>query len=103
MNTKLFMTISAVVMCIIGVVLSFLPLEILVYFSTTNIAFGHTLLLQILGALYFSFGLINWTARANLIGGIYGRPIAIGNFTHFMIGALALVKGYFSSHDALIL
>jgi hypothetical protein len=31
-------------------------------------------------------------ARANLIGGIYSRPVAIGNFSHFAIAAIALVK-----------
>jgi hypothetical protein len=51
-----------------------------------------TVSIQLLGAAYFSLSLINWTARANLIGGIYGRPIAIGNFTHFGIGAISLVK-----------
>jgi hypothetical protein len=38
--------------------------------------------------------MMNWTAKANLIGGIYARPLAIGNLTHFVIGALALSKGY---------
>jgi hypothetical protein len=27
-----------------------------------------------------------------MMGGIYGRPIAIGNFGHFIIAALALLK-----------
>jgi quinol-cytochrome oxidoreductase complex cytochrome b subunit len=36
--------------------------------------------------------MVNWTAKANLIGGIYGRPIAIGNFVHFVMAALALIK-----------
>jgi len=37
--------------------------------------------------------MINWTAKANLIGGIYGRPIAIGNMIHFFMGALVLMRG----------
>ena len=48
--------------------------------------------MQILGALYFGFAMLNRTAKANLIGGIYSRPVAIGNATHFLIGALALIK-----------
>lgn len=28
-----------------------------------------------------------------MIGGIYGKPIAIGHFTHFSIVSLALIKG----------
>jgi hypothetical protein len=51
-----------------------------------------SIILQIAGALYFGFAMINWTAKGNLIGGIYSRPVAIGNFAHFLIGALALIK-----------
>ena len=53
------------------------------------------LILQILGGLYFGFAMLNWTAKSNLIGGIYSRPVAIANFAHFVIGALALTKGVF--------
>ena len=49
-------------------------------------------MLQIMGALYFSFAMINWMAKGAIIGGIYNKPLAIGNFTHFFIGALALIK-----------
>jgi hypothetical protein len=45
-----------------------------------------------MGALYFSFALMNWTAKDSLIGGIYARPVSLANFSHFFIGALLLVK-----------
>jgi hypothetical protein len=38
------------------------------------------------------FGILNWMAKGTLIGGIYNRPIPIGNFMHFGVGAIALVK-----------
>ena len=94
MNTKLIMTASAILMGITGIILSFLPHEVLAYLSGSSATAVDALVLQILGALYFAFAMTNWTARANLIGGIYGRPIAVGNLTHFVIGALALVKGF---------
>jgi hypothetical protein len=34
----------------------------------------------------------NWMAKDSIIGGIYARPLSLGNFTHFLIGGLALVK-----------
>ena len=40
---------------------------------------------------------MNWMAKTVLIGGIYARPLAIGNFTHFLVGALALLKYAFSA------
>lgn len=45
-----------------------------------------------MNALYLEFGILNWMAKGTLIGGIYNRPIAIGNLTHFVVGAIALVK-----------
>lgn len=89
MNTKLLMVSSAVLMGAMGIILSFLPLEIANYLSLDD---SMSIIFQILGALYFGFAILNWTAKANLIGGIYSRPVAIGNFSHFLIGGLALIK-----------
>ena len=103
MNTKVLMTISAVIMGLLGIALSFLPQEILHYLQPGNEPLLSALILQVMGALYFAFAMINWTARSNLIGGIYGRPIAIGNLTHFVVGSLALLKGYWSQQNNIVL
>jgi hypothetical protein len=103
MNTRILMTISAFIMGVAGIILSFLPHEILTYLNSSAGGILDGLILQLLGALYFAFAMVNWTARSNLIGGIYARPVAVGNLTHFAIGALALIKGYSSSQEALIL
>lgn len=102
MNTKPVMIASAMAMGVVGVVLSFMPQEVLQYVGSDSTSI-HPIILQLMGALYFSFAMINWTAKANLIGGIYGRPIAIGNFTHFMVGALALIKTYMTSRTNVVL
>ena len=79
---------SALILGLAGIILSFLPEESASYLDIHS----HPIVLQLLGATYFGFAMINWTAKANLIGGIYGRPIAIGNFTHFVVGGIALIK-----------
>lgn len=89
MNTKLLMTISAVILGVAGIILSFMPQEVSYFLSLPE---TNSIVFQILGALYFGFAMLNWTAKANLIGGIYSKPVAIGNFTHFLIGGLALIK-----------
>jgi len=91
MNTKILMTSSALFLGIIGLLLSFLPNEIASYFNIeANIL--TILFLKMLSALYLAFGFLNWMAKGTLIGGIYNRPIAIGNLMHFGVGAIALVK-----------
>lgn len=90
------MTLSAIAMALTGVILQFFPHETLnsLGLESTGAA---PLLLQITGALYLGFAFTNWLAKAVLIGGIYARPLAIGNFAHFTIAALALVKYAFSA------
>jgi hypothetical protein len=85
------MSVSSIVLGLAGIVASFAPQELL---AALNLPATPPLpvVIQLLGALYFSFALINWTARASIIGGIYARPISLGNFAHFTVGALALAK-----------
>ncbi len=89
MNTKILMTVSSLVLGAAGIILTFMPEEVARILNSASTPF---IILQILGALYFAFAMLNWTAKGNLIGGIYSKPVAIANFTHFMIGGLALIK-----------
>jgi hypothetical protein len=91
MNTKILMTASALVLALTGVAASFAPAELLAAWGAS--ASPQTVILvQILGALSFGFAFLNWSAKGVMIGGIYARPIALGNFLHFTMGALALAK-----------
>lgn len=93
------MRASALFMAALGLAATFLPQEIVVYASGT--ASGTAVLaVQVLGALYVGFALLNWMAQGNLIGGIYSRPVAVGNLAHFLIAALALAKGWVSGLHA---
>ena len=85
------MTAASIVLGIAGISLSFFPQEITVLLEA-HITTTLTIILQLLGALYFGFAMLNWLAKDSLLGGIYGRPIVVGNMAHFVIGALALLK-----------
>ena len=96
MNTKLVMTLSAIIMATIGISASFIPHEILTFIGLpTNQPLP--LLIQVIGAMYFAFAMLNWMSKGSIIGGIYNRPIAIANWTHFVIAGLALIKGILSN------
>jgi Fe2+ transport system protein B len=91
MNTKILMILSAVFLGILGILFSFFPKEIVSYLNIEqNIV--TILVLQILSALFLGFGILNWMAKGTLIGGIYNRPIVLGNLMHFGVGAIALAK-----------
>lgn len=90
-NSKYVMIASSVVMGLLGLGASFFPKEIL---SAGGVSPAESLILivQITGALYIGFTWMNWTAKAVLIGGIYAKPLAAGNFAHFTIAAIVLIK-----------
>lgn len=96
MNTKLLMGASAIALGAAGIFLTFAPEVVLGYFGS-EVSKMPILLVQILGALYFAFGMLNWMSKASLIGGIYNRPTAVANFSHFFIAGLALIKGISSN------
>ena len=102
MNTKYLMVASSVFLGLIGVVCSFAPEDVLKYFSFENNALL-AMIIQMLGALYLAFAFLNWTAKANLIGGIYSKPISLGNTLHFVVGGLAMAKYFLKHTDASIL
>jgi hypothetical protein len=91
MSTRVLMTASAALMVVVALPATFAPAELLVATRSTNTPLG-VVVVQVAGALAAGFAMLNWMARGNLLGGIYSRPIVIGNFTHFLIAGLALVK-----------
>lgn len=68
MHTKALMVASTVVLGLAGVAASFAPAEILAGLGVPVMA------------------------PLPVLIGIYARPLSIGNFMHFMVGALALLK-----------
>ena len=96
MNTKIVMTVTSLILGGTGIFLSFAPDIVL---NNLSIQVNPTSLLlgQVIGGLYFGYGLLNWMTKESLIGGIYNRPIATANFTHFLIVGLALSKSLISN------
>jgi len=91
MKTRTLMMASSLFLGVAGLSALFAPEELLKLVSlpqTTPLP----VLIQLMGALYLSFALMNWTAKESIIGGIYLRPISIANFSHFIMGALTLIK-----------
>ena len=91
MYTRALMIFSALFMAALGLFTLFAPDKVLGMHGTPPDN-ATMLLIQMMGALYLGFASLNWAARGVLIGGIYARPVAIGNFTHFTIVAIMLAK-----------
>jgi len=85
------MTASALALALLGLPCIFAPEIVLQSLAGSSTA-GTELIVQITGALYLGFAALNWMGKGNLIGGIYGRPVAIGNLLHFLVAAIAIFK-----------
>lgn len=95
MNTQLLMTASSLILVLAGVFALFAP-DALLPDDTADLERMYVLI-QLLGALYFAFALMNWTAKDSAIGGIHARPVSLANFGHFFVGTLLLAKYQLSS------
>ena len=91
MNTKLLLGATAGLMAAAGLVLQFAPHEVLAA-AGYGASGPAPLVLQLLGALYLGFALLNWMSKGVRMGGIYARPLAMGNLLHGVAGAGALLR-----------
>ena len=98
--TKTLMIISAIFLAVNGFGLSFFPNEISLLLTNDN---NHIfiLIIQILGALYLGFSYVNWMSKNSLIGGIYNKPLLIGNTLHFLTASIAMIKLVFKFENNL--
>ena len=85
------MTAAAVAMGGAGVLLQFAPVETITWLGARADAVT-SLLGQVAGALLLGFAMLNWMTRRARMGGIYARPLVMGNLLHFVSGGLALLK-----------
>ena len=90
MNSKWLLTVSSLCLAVAGAVCLFAPEELLAAFNLPSEP-KLSVFVQLTGALYLAFALTNWTAKGSMIGGIYSRPLSVGNFLHFTVGTLALL------------
>lgn len=85
------MTLSAAVLALAGLGLTFAPAEVLARLTRATDT-SLVLTLQVTGAFSCGFAMLNWMARGMTLGGIYGRPIIVANVTRWTIASLALLK-----------
>jgi hypothetical protein len=97
MNSKILMTISAIVLAVPGLGALFAPQELLTYLGAPASGFLPPLV-QLFAAALLGLAMTDWAVRGSKVGGIYNRPIALGNLMHFLVGAFTLVHVAMRGH-----
>lgn len=91
MPGRLILTVSAIVLFIAGGATLFAPDE-LARALDPSASRGLAVIIQLVGSGFLGFALMNWMSRRNRIGGIYARPLGMGNLLPFATAALTLGK-----------
>src|SRR5688572_15430765 len=103
MSSRAVSTLSALLLGIFGAVLLFAGDEV-----ARRIAPGAApvvdVVVQLLGGAWLGVATIDWFTRGLAIGGIYGRPIVLGNLTLYLVTAATTLKAaHASPADPLLL
>jgi hypothetical protein len=83
-KTKLVMIFGAFLLLAHGIVLLFASDLLFTLFNLSNSPEA-SVSAQLFSAALIGLGLMNWTARGLVLGGIYGRALVYGNFAHWLL------------------
>ena len=89
MPGRFILTFSAIILFVAGGATLFAPDELARALDPLT-SRGLAVIIQLVGSGFLGFGLINWMSRRNRIGGIYARPLGMGNLMLFATAALTL-------------
>ena len=96
------MILSGLINGLAGVLLIFIPEELLLW-ADGEIGKTAVLALSLLGAAMLGFGMMNYMGRNAVYGGIYGKPIILGNLLFHTVAAVHLIKFSMNIHDTLMI
>jgi hypothetical protein len=100
--SKSLLISSAVINGILGILITFLPQETGQFIGTTEMNSADLALMQILGSALIGIAIINIMSRGLTVGGIYGKPIQLGNLVFHLATGLGLLKFVFTSESWII-
>ena len=89
MHGRLILTSSAIILFLLGAAAQFAAEEV-GHLLDPAASRGLVVAVQLAGSGMLGFAALNWMSRGVRIGGIYGRPLGIGNLLLFVTAALTL-------------
>lgn len=98
MPGRLILSLSAIVLGLAGAAAMFAPDELGGLLGEPRSP-ALSLAIQLAASGLIGFACLDWMSRGSRIGGIYGRPVAIGNLALCTTAALALGKTAADAHD----
>ena len=100
--SKTILISSALLNGILGILITFLPQETGLFIGTSEMNSADLALMQVLGSALIGIAIINFMSRGLTVGGIYGKPIQLGNLVFHLATGLGLLKFVFTSESWII-
>lgn len=97
--SKTVLISSAIFNAVLGILFTFLPQETGSWIGTADQTIADLALLLILGSALIGIAIINYMSRGVTIGGIYGKPLLLGNLVFHLASGLGLIKFVFNSGE----
>ena len=88
--TRPLQILSAATLGACGIVTLFAPEVFLAAIGLANVTPHWPV--QLLAAAWLSLAMFDWMTMGFAMGGIYGRPVVMTNFTHYFVGALTSLR-----------
>jgi hypothetical protein len=88
--TRPLQILSTAVLATCGIVTLFAPEVFLSAIGMANITPHWPM--QLLAAAWLALAIFDWMTMGFTMGGIYGRPVVMTNFTHYFVGALSSLR-----------
>ncbi len=100
--SKIVLVSSAAFNAVLGILFTFLPQETGSWIGTAEQTGADLVITQILGSALLGIAVTNYMSRGAVIGGIYGKPLLLGNLIFHLASGLGLIKFVFNSGEWLL-
>ena len=88
--TRMLQTLSAATLGACGIVTLFAPEVFLSVIGLAEVTPHWPI--QLLSAAWLALAIFDWMTLGFAMGGIYGRPVVMTNFTHYFVAALSSLR-----------
>lgn len=97
--SRSILILSGIFNALLGVLFTFFPQETGRFIGTAEQTGSDIIVMQVLGAALLGIGITNYLSRGATLGGIYGKPLLLGNLVFHIASGLGLIKYTFNSGE----
>ena len=83
---------SGIFNLLLGTIFTFLPQETALFIGDDITDGANLIIYQLSGAALLGIGLLNYMGRGMILGGIYGKPLLLGNLVYHLTAGITCIR-----------